>query len=525
MSASVVCPGCGRPVRLTAGVVLRRAKCSKCRARLLTPGPGRSRPRADAAGRLPELALPPVAPAVDQAPVAPVADPPPSASPVITPVGSTGPRPPPSGPSDIPARTPDSVLGTPSVLGIPHSVPGTRSPLPLSLDDEPATRRRWPALLGGVATAVALVAFGAVAYLAGIRDATPPEGPAPEPIASPAPGPDIPGPPPTPPTAPPSVLDQVYRTGSGRLDDGPAEVTALALSPGDGAVVVGYADGSTRVWSLDQPAFEAPRPGPRADGPVRRISLDPAGRVAYLHTDRGLTAAALRNPPRSPVVLPGDPAAVFFEPDRERFAAVNDGRVRVRYVPTGLIAAPPPARAVGGFVTSVSQDEVLPLGVPPAPAPLPGRPTFVAWHPAGRVYCGMPDGAIRTWPGAAPQSAVVSREHRAAVRAWAAARDDFATGDDAGVVGYWPNRSAFPIPFRATAAPVRQLDFAPCSGDLLVVDAAGGVAVWDPEAGVKRHELRRPGAAAAAAFGPGDDIVMLADGRGVEVVWLAATKR
>jgi WD40 repeat protein len=287
-------------------------------------------------------------------------------------------------------------------------------------------------------------------------------------------------------------------------------------------VIVGYADGSCRVWPLDQPAFEAPLPGPRADGPVRRITPDPAGRVAYLHTDRGLTAAALRNPPRRPVVLPGDPAAVFFEPDRDRFAAVHDGRARVRYLPLGLIAAPPPARAVGGFVRAVSQDEVIPLGVPPAPAPLPGKPTFLAWHPAGRVLCGMPGGAIVSWNGAAPRPTAVSREHRAAVRAWASARDDFATGDDAGVVGYWPNKAAFPIPFRAADAPIRHLDFAPCSTDLLVVDAAGGVAVWDPAAGVRRWELRRPGPVAAAAFGPADDVVLVADGKGVEVVWLAA---
>lgn len=372
--------------------------------------------------------------------------------------------------------------------------------------------------------AAALVAFGAVAYRLGVKDATPPAGEPTATVAEPPPAVEPAGPPPTPPDHPPSVLDLVYRTGSARLDDGPDDVTALALSPIDGSVLVGYADGSTRGWRLDQPAFEEPLPGPRADGAVRRITPDPAGRVVYLHTDAGLTAAALRTPPRNPVVLPGDPAAVFFEPDRDRFAAVTDGRVRVRYLPLGLIAVPPPGRAVGGFVRSVPQDEVLPLGVPPAPAPLPGKPTFLAWHPAGRVFCGQPDGAIVTWNGASPRPAEVSREHRAAVRAWAAApaRGDFATGDDAGWVGYWPNRSAFPLPFRAAGAAVRCLDFAPCSGDLLVADAGGGVAVWDPAAVVKRWEVRRPGPIAAAAFGPADDVILIARGRAVEVVWLAA---
>lgn len=41
-----------------------------------------------------------------------------------------------------------------------------------------------------------------------------------------------------------------------RLDDGPAVVTAMALSPRDGAMVIGYADGTTLIWQLDQSSFE-----------------------------------------------------------------------------------------------------------------------------------------------------------------------------------------------------------------------------------------------------------------------------
>ena len=46
--------------------------------------------------------------------------------------------------------------------------------------------------------------------------------------------------------------------------------------------------------------------------------------------------------------------------------------------------------------------------------------------------------------------------------------------------------------------------------------------MWDPAAAAKRWEVRRPGPVAAAAFGPADDVVLVARGRAVEVVWLAA---
>ncbi|MBX9623622.1 MAG: hypothetical protein K2X82_07390, partial [Gemmataceae bacterium] len=226
MSATVVCPGCGRRVRMESGVALRRAKCSKCRARLYRPRADRLR------GRLgPDTAADPYT--VSDAPI----------------------------PAPVPPPAPPAEAVVPSV----------------------PRRRRGPAAAGVACAAIALMLFGALAYRAGVRDASPPPV---EPVAEAPAAPPPPATEPRPP-APPSHLDLVYRTGRSRLDDGPADVTALARAPTE-EVVVGYADGSTRIWPLDQPAFDAPRPGPTADGPVRRITLDPAGRVAYLATPRGL---------------------------------------------------------------------------------------------------------------------------------------------------------------------------------------------------------------------------------------------
>ena len=37
-------------------------------------------------------------------------------------------------------------------------------------------------------------------------------------------------------------------------------------------MIVGYANGETRVWAWDQASFDPPRPGPRADGPIQASS-------------------------------------------------------------------------------------------------------------------------------------------------------------------------------------------------------------------------------------------------------------
>ena len=76
------------------------------------------------------------------------------------------------------------------------------------------------------------------------------------------------------------------------------------------------------------------------------IDFDPAGHTAYLACAGGLVAYPVDMSPRTPVLLPGELVAVFFAPNRDRFAALRAGKVQVRYVPTDLVKAPPPGWAV-----------------------------------------------------------------------------------------------------------------------------------------------------------------------------------
>jgi hypothetical protein len=215
-------------------------------------------------------------------------------------------------------------------------------------------------------------------------------------------------------------------------------------------------------------------------------------------------------------VIPGELATVITDQRGTRFAALRAGRVLVRYVPFDLAEHPPEARTGRGFVFTVPRDETIPAGQREF-APLGNRTTFLAWHPTGRLLGGEPNGSVVTIPTPGLRPAA-SKVHRAAVRAWAASPwGDFATGDDEGFVGYWPNKSVTPTKFRTAAAAVRHLAFSPCGGELAVADAAGAVAVWDPITGTRVFEVKRRAAAGAVAFGPRDDLLMAADGKGVEV--------
>lgn len=392
-----------------------------------------------------------------------------------------------------------------------------------------ALRARLPvggkvALMTGVgAAALALFVLGSMEYFAGQKE---PDEPEPAPPSPPVVTGGLPTPTPQPPEpeGPPTHFELVYRQGKTRLDDGPADVTALAVSP-HGTVAVGYADGSTLVWALDQATFEAPRTGPRADGAVRRIEFDPAGKFAFLACDAGLVAAPFDTPPHTPLLIPGEHVAIRPDPNRERFAAVRAGRLHVRYAPMDLAKDPPAGRAVNGFVVSTPKDETVPFGgfaagtVPPG-----GKPTFLAWHPAGRLVCGRPNGTITAMPTGTPGVLpVVILEHKAAVRAWAAsAGGDFATGDDAGFIGFWPEKSMKPTKFKAGAGAIRGLAFNPRRGELAAVDAAGWVSVWHPTSGTKLFAVKPKPLPRAVAYGPNEDLLMIADGKGVEVWWLPA---
>jgi WD40 repeat protein len=391
-------------------------------------------------------------------------------------------------------------------------------------------------MAGACVALMALFFFGATAYLTwGAHRAGPvaPEGTAPDP---PTPLVDPPSdPPPAEPrlSRPPSHIDLAYSYGKSRLDDGPAEVTALAVAPTDGAILVGHANGETRIWPWDQASFDPPQPGPRADGPVQRIEFDPTGTLMCLTCPGGMVVASRDRPPRTPLKIPGDGVAAYFEPNRDRFAAVRAGRIRVRYTPMDLARDPPLARAANGIVLSTPKDETLPLGVR-ADFVLPNpKPTFLAWHPTGRLMCGAPDGGIVGWPAGGPAFTPITRTHERAVRAWAntpselafRAGIDFATGDDAGCVAVWQDRGMNPPRSKVMAAAITHLAFDSTGSRLIVADAAGGLVLWDVLNGEAVWRLKRPEPVRAVAFGTWDDVVLIADGRGVKVYHTAELAR
>ena len=75
--------------------------------------------------------------------------------------------------------------------------------------------------------------------------------------------------------------------------------------------------------------------------------------------------------------------------------------------------------------------------------------------------------------------------------------------------------------WNGTAA-VTHLAFASWGLDVAAADAAGGVSVWDMATGRRASEVRRPVPVTVLSYGPSDDLLLLADGKGVEVWWIPA---
>jgi hypothetical protein len=374
------------------------------------------------------------------------------------------------------------------------------------------------ALVSVVVTGIFL--FAATAYLAGRKDeldelkSDPGQQPPPRPQDGSQPG--MGDPPPA--MRPPSAIDVAYRDGVFRYEDGPAEVTSLAVGADGVALIVGYKNGDTRVWRFDRPTLEPFDPGPKSDGAPTRIQFDSSGTIVYLVCNGGTVAALWNAPPEVPLKIPGDPFAVHAHAGGERFAVQRGNTLTIRQVPTAMIRKPNPGKSKG-FVLTTPKDEPIP---PDAKAPLNPpreRPTFLAWHPTGKLLAGLSDGSILSWGATGPSSSVISREHKGAVRAWAAspATWDFATGDDKGMIGLWANKAMNPKTFIASAAsPITKLVFSPTGAHLAATDAEGIVSVWDVSGPRALLKVRRPNAK-AIAFGPADDLLLLSDDRAVEL--------
>jgi WD40 repeat protein len=370
------------------------------------------------------------------------------------------------------------------------------------------------------AALLGLFLAGAMVYL---REDEPPAPPPPPPVVPPPVQPPPPPPqPPAPPEPPPAVthFDFLQKDGHTHLEDAATDVTAIANLPGNGGILVAHADGSSRIWNLDQPRFEPPRFGPRAPSAVRRVSFEQGGKLAWFTCDSGLVFTPMGGPNRPSLVIPGELGSIIFEKNRDRFAIVRNDRIHVRYLPTDLIKDPPTNRVKNGFVTTVPQDETLPLGVPPTGLLMPGgKPTFLAWHPRGRLIAGRADGTVMSL-GLGAGAPFASNEHKAAIRAWdLTPNGDFIFGDAEGYIGWWPNKTTKITKFRVSEKAIKGLAFSP-RGELAVVDERGKITLWNPESGTKLGEVKPKEKASIVCFGPHDGILLAGAGRGVEAVWV-----
>jgi len=370
----------------------------------------------------------------------------------------------------------------------------------------------------GLVTGIFL--FGATAYLAGRQKAEEQAN-----SESPPPPPQPTEPPPAPPAPPPerapSHLDRAKKNGSSAIEDGSADVTALGLAPDGNSLGIGHADGTTRIWPLDQPTFEAVLPGPKADGPITRLEFDKKSLFIFAHTATGVIAAPRSGPPATPAKIPGTPVAIAPEVvnDQIRFAAVRGNLLQLRLLPSKFVRNPP--EKAKGYALPGKGDEINPLGKNRDPNRGPG-PTFFAWTPDGRLFVGQPNGTISIWSGLMKAEAP-NNDHKAPVKAWASclANGDFATGDDRGHVALWSHKGGKPTLWAVFGgAPIAGLCFNATGSRLAVTDNTGWLVIWDTAAGKALHRVKRSAAVRAMAYGPNDNVFLLADGKTVEVWWL-----
>ena len=394
-------------------------------------------------------------------------------------------------------------------------------PAPVAAD----YRRRpplWPAVAACAAAALFLLVATAheIGRKKGIAEAEA-NAPPVQIVAVPAPPPVAPAlvEPPAP-RKPLSHVERAYANGASALDDGPADVSALALAPDANHLGIGYADGTTRVWPLDQPTFEPGIPGPKAAGAVTRVQFDSSSRFLFATTAGEVIAAPRNGPPASPAKLTGTLVAVAPEVtnDRVRFAAVRGNVVAHRLLPTAFVVSPPKGK---DFAVPTVKDELVPAGNGPDPAK-PTGPTFLAWTLGNRLLAGATDGAVTAW-SVQMKPEPVHRAHKAAVRVWAAshATGDFATGDDKGTVAIWPKAGGKPTAGAVFTVPVVALAFSPSGKWLAAADNTGWLVLVEAATLKVTQRKKLPAPAKTLAFGPKDDALILGNGKAVEVWKLA----
>lgn len=388
------------------------------------------------------------------------------------------------------------------------------------------SRRSVPAQVLTMAVACAAVSgvffFGATAYLAGRQKGT--EEVAHEQPPAPPPRVELPKVPKKPdeprPDRPPSHLDRARKSGASAIDDGPADVTALALSPDGNALAIGHADGTTRLWPLDQPTFEPAQAGPRGDGPITRVQFDSKSEFVFAHTASGVSIAPRGGPILPTARVPGTPVAVSPDIDgRVRYVAVRGNALQQRLLPLEFVTKPP--KAARDFAVAQPRDEIQPMDTKDATKP--ANLTLLAWASATKLVGAQQTGTVTAW-SLSMRADAPANDHKAPVRAWTAcATGDFATGDDKGNVALWYAKggkpSVWPL-FENT--PVSVLALNATGTRLVAADNTGWLVVWDTATGKPAFpRTKRPAPVKALCFGPTDDLMLVSSGRAVQVWALA----
>jgi hypothetical protein len=235
-----------------------------------------------------------------------------------------------------------------------------------------------------------------------------------------------------------------------------------------------------------------------------------------------------------PVKIPGTLVAVAPEPegDRIRYTAIRGNTMQHRTLAATFIQTPlvPKTGKPGPYIIprptlrkGGGGDEAIPPGNANDPRS-PTNPTFLAWTPANKLFAGLPDGTIANW-SATMRPEPQHRDHKAPVKAWATcvATGHFATADDKGHLAIWSAKGGKPAMDSVLSTAITGLSFNPSGSRLVIADSTGWLVIWDVAAGKAIHRVKLSGGriVKAMAFGPGDDIILLASGKTVEV-WTIA---
>jgi len=317
---------------------------------------------------------------------------------------------------------------------------------------------------------------------------------------------------------PPSYLDLATEKGHARIEDGPADVTALALIPGRSTLLASYADGTSRHWALDRPTIEDWRPGPTVEGSVKSIRFGDGGKTAIFAGAQGSVIVPLDSPPLAPLRIAGEILAIApaKAKERDRMAVLRGNRILVKLLPAGL-PQKPTGTAINGFTLLTTKQETQDASYRVDLTP-PAKLTFLAFHPTGLLMGGQPDGSVITWSQKGPFK-VENTTHKSPVRVVLHSPNgtDFALGDDHGLVTLWQNRTLLPTRHAMLTSTVTALALASSSQRLAAGNAAGQITIHDVKPPAEVGTLKVQGAVKALAFGPDDDSLIVAVGRGIEI--------